>query len=471
VTEYNRIYIAGEWRSGQGHGELVVENPATEQILGAVADSAQDEVEAAVRAARAAFPAWSATSAKERAEKLHSLVAALWARADEMARLISLEVGTPLRLSSAFQTKMPIAVLAGYADLCGQLDSEERIGNSLILREPAGVAVAITPWNYPLAQIAFKLGPALAAGCTFVLKPSEVAPGAALVLFDALHEAGFPPGVVNLVTGGPTVGQTLVSHPDADVVSFTGSVPVGRQVAAAAATSAKRVTLELGGKSASVVLDDADFEKAVRASVGSAFMNSGQTCAAWTRLVVPAERMAEAADIAKEMAKGLVLGDPFDPTTKMGPVVSEVQRARVRRHIQDAIGSGAALVTGGPETPEGLPQGYFVEPTVFAGVDPDSRLAQEEVFGPVLAILAHQGDDDALEIANNSVYGLHGAVWSEDDERASKFARRMRTGNVDVNGGAFNPLAPFGGYKQSGYGREKGAYGLGEFQEIKSIQY
>jgi len=471
VTEYNRIYVAGEWRSGEGRGELAVENPSTQQLLGVVPDSSAQDVNAAVRAARKAFPVWSTVSAKERADLIRALVTGLRARSEDIARLISLEVGTPIRLSSAFQTGMPIAVLEGNADLLDSLESQERIGNSVVLREPAGVVAAITPWNYPLAQIALKLGPALAAGCTIVIKPSELAPGAALVLFEALHDAGFPPGVVNLVTGGPATGQALVSHPDVDVVSFTGSVLVGQQVAVAAAASVKRVTLELGGKSASVILDDADFAKAVRASVGSAFLNSGQTCAAWTRLVVPADRMTETVEIAKQLAEGLVLGDPFSPETKLGPVVSSAHRARVREHVRAAIDSGASLVTGGPEAPEGLDQGYFVRPTVFADVDPNSRLAQEEVFGPVLAILGHHGDDDALEIANNSIYGLHGAVWSRDEARASRFARGMRTGNVDVNGGAFNPLAPFGGYKQSGYGREKGAYALHEFQEIKSIQY
>jgi acyl-CoA reductase-like NAD-dependent aldehyde dehydrogenase len=322
-----------------------------------------------------------------------------------------------------------------------------------------------------LAQAALKLAPALAAGCTVVLKPSEVAPSAAFELFEAFHAAGFPAGVVNLVTGyGPVVGETLAAHPDVDVISFTGSVTGGSKVAGAAASSVKRVTLELGGKSANVILDDADIARAVKAGLVSALLNTGQTCAAWSRMIVPAHRQQEILELLSAMAATFTPGDPADPATRLGPVVSRQQRERVRAHIAGGIAAGATLVIGGADSPAGRDVGYFVQPTVFGDVDPDSAIAQEEIFGPVLVVIPYQGEDQALEIANNSQYGLHGAVWSADQDRAVSFARQMRTGNVDVNGGAFNPLAPFGGYKKSGYGREKGRHGLEEFREIKSIQ-
>jgi aldehyde dehydrogenase (NAD+) len=360
---------------------------------------------------------------------------------------------------------------APSGDLLQEDEPEERIGNSLVLREPAGVVAAITSWNYPLHQVTCKIAPALAAGCTVVVKPSEVAPLAVYQLFDAIHEAGFPRGVVNLISGyGPGVGEALVTHAEVDVVSFTGSGRGGAFVAELAARSVKRVTLELGGKSANVILDDADLGTAVKVGVANAFLNGGQTCTAWTRMLVPVQRHDEALELAKTVAEGFVPGDPLDPATKLGPLVSAAQRDRVHGFIRQGIDGGARLVTGGNTAPDGFERGYFVRPTVFGGVDPHSVIAQEEIFGPVLSVIPFDGDDEALTIANNSAFGLHGAVWSADQDRALAFARQVRTGQIDVNGGAFNPLAPFGGYKRSGIGREMGRHGLAEFVETKSIQ-
>ncbi len=344
------------------------------------------------------------------------------------------------------------------------------MGNSLVVREPVGVVGAITPWNYPLHQIVAKLAPALAAGCTLVLKPSELTPLTAYLLFDAIDEAGLPPGVVNLVTGtGPVVGEALAGHPGVDLVSFTGSTATGRRITHLAADRIARVSLELGGKSANVVLDDADLASAVKVGVGNAFLNSGQTCTAWTRMLVHRNRYDEALDLAAKATDGYQLGDPLDPATRLGPLVSAQQRDRVRDHITRGLADGGRLVAGGLDAP--VPQrGWFVAPTVIADVDPDSALAQEEVFGPVLAVIPVDDDDHAVRVANNSRYGLAGAVWSGDEERALRVARRLRTGAVDINGAPFNPLAPFGGYKQSGLGRELGVHGLEEFCEVKAIQ-
>jgi aldehyde dehydrogenase (NAD+) len=411
------------------------------------------------------------TSRGERAGYLRKLHDGLAKRAEEIGETIAKDVGTPLRIATRIQAALPQTDVSTYLDLLEQDEVEEKIGNSLVVREPAGVVAAITPWNYPLHQITCKLAPALAAGCTVVIKPSEVAPLSAYQLFDAIHEAGFPAGVVNLVTGyGPVVGEALVTHPEVDVVSFTGSVRAGSRVAALAARSVKRVTLELGGKSAHVILADADLATAVKVGVSNAFLNAGQTCTAWTRMLVPADRHEEALELAKGFAEGFVPGDPLDPKTKLGPLVSAAQRDRVREFIRKGIEDGARLVTGGPDAPEGRDRGYFVKPTVFGDVHPDSTLAQEEIFGPVLSVIPFADEDEALAIANNSRYGLHGSVWSGDRDRALAFARRVRTGQIDVNGGTYNPLAPFGGYKQSGIGREMGRLGMDEFLEVKSIQ-
>jgi aldehyde dehydrogenase (NAD+) len=470
VVDRNALYVAGAWVPG-GADTISVENPATGEVLGRIPEGTAADVDNAVRAAREAFPAWSATSRAERAEYLRKLHDGLAKRAEEIGETIAKDVGTPLRIATRIQAALPQTDVSTYIDLLEQDEIEEKIGNSLVVREPAGVVAAITPWNYPLHQITCKLAPALAAGCTVVIKPSEVAPLSAYQLFDAIHEAGFPAGVINLVTGyGPVVGEALATHPEVDVVSFTGSVRAGSRVAELAARSVKRVTLELGGKSAHVILDDADLATAVKVGVANAFLNAGQTCTAWTRMLVPADRQEEALELAKGFAEGFVPGDPLDPKTKLGPLVSAAQRNRVREFITKGIEDGARLVTGGPDTPEGRDRGYFVKPTVFGDVHPDSTLAQEEIFGPVLSVIPFADEDEALAIANNSRYGLHGSVWSGDPDRALAFARRVRTGQIDVNGGVYNPLAPFGGYKQSGVGREMGRLGMDEFLEVKSIQ-
>jgi acyl-CoA reductase-like NAD-dependent aldehyde dehydrogenase len=377
----------------------------------------------------------------------------------------------PIKLSTMVQVGGPVAAWANYAKLAREFEYDSRVGNSVVTREPVGVVAAITPWNYPLNQITLKVAPALAAGCTVVLKPSEVAPINAFILAEVIHEAGLPAGVFNLVTGlGPVVGEALARHPDVDMVSFTGSTRAGKRVSEVGAQTVKRIALELGGKSASIVLDDADFEKAVRGSVSNCYMNSGQTCSAWTRLLVPRSRLDEARAIAKAAAESFTVGSAFGDGVRLGPLVSAVQRDRVLGYIRRGIDEGCELVTGGAEPPQGVGGGYFVKPTVFVVADPKATLAQEEVFGPVLAIIPYDTEADAIRIANDSIYGLAGAVWAGTDERAMQVARRLRTGQVDLNGGRWNPQAPFGGYKQSGRGRENGVYGLEEFLEYKAMQ-
>ncbi|GAA1827382.1 aldehyde dehydrogenase family protein [Pseudonocardia ailaonensis] len=471
ALQTEKLYLSGEWVESTGAETIPVVDPSTEEVIGAVPAGTAEDVERAVGAAVAAFPAWAATSRAERAEYLRRLQEGLAKRAEEIAVTISKDVGTPARIASRIQAALPQTDVATYVELLEGEGPEERVGNSLVVREPVGVVAAITPWNYPLHQITAKIAPALAAGCTVVVKPSEVAPLVVRLLFEAVEEAGLPAGVINLVHGhGPTIGEALVGHADVDMVSFTGSVRAGARVAEVAARTVKKVTLELGGKSANVLLDDADFASAVKMGVANAFLNGGQTCTAWTRLVVPADRQAEVLELARQAAEGFVPGDPLDPKTKLGPMVSAAQRDRVREYIAKGVEEGARLVTGGAEAPEGRAKGFFVAPTVFGDVDPDSTIAQEEIFGPVLSVIPYRDEEEALAIANNSQYGLHGAVWSADQERALAFARRVRTGQIDVNGGAYNPLAPFGGYKRSGVGREMGRPGLEEYQEIKSIQ-
>ena len=467
----SQLYIDGDWVPASTDTTLSVENPSTEEIIGHIAGAAGADADRAVRAAARAFPAWSQTPAKERGQLLRAVRDGLEARGDEVADMITREVGTPRRLSGAIQVGLPLTSFATAADLAETMDVTEEVGNSLLVREPVGVVVAITPWNYPLHQIAAKVAYAMAAGCTIVLKPSEIAPLNAIALAEIFHAAGVPAGVFNMVTGtGPGVGEELVSHPLTDMVSFTGSVRAGRRVAELAAAGIKRVALELGGKSANVILDDADLAKAVPAGLSDCYLNSGQTCSALTRMVVPRARLGEVEELALAAVARFTPGDPFDKATRLGPVVSSAQRSRVRGYITKAVDEGARLVAGGVEAPDGLERGYFVRPTVLSDVAQGSTVAQEEVFGPVLAILAHDGDDDALAIANNSSYGLSGGVWSADPDRALGVARRMRTGQVAVNGGAFNPVAPFGGFKHSGVGREYGHYGLSEFLEVKAIQ-
>jgi acyl-CoA reductase-like NAD-dependent aldehyde dehydrogenase len=465
------IYIGGEWVQSAGTGVLEVINSTTEQVMGSVPEGTVEDVDRAVAAARSAFESWSQTSVKERADWMARIAEALGTRMEEIAELIAQEVGMPVKLANMIQAGLPTATFGSMPKLMAELPWQEELGNSLIVREPVGVVGAITPWNYPLHQIAAKVAPALAAGCTVVLKPSQVAPLNAVLLADVLDELGLPAGVFNLVTGrGSVIGEALALHPDVDMISFTGSTAAGRRVSEAAAGTIKRVALELGGKSPNVILEDADLQQAIRDGVSKCFLNSGQTCSALTRMLVPRSRLAEAEQIAVAVAEHFKPGDPFEPGTTLGPLVSEAQRKQVREYIRKGVDEGAKLLTGGVEPPEGLERGYFVRPTVFSEVTPEMTIAQEEIFGPVLAIMPYEDESDAVRIANDTVYGLAGGVWSADRERAKQVALRIRTGQVEINGGAFNPLAPFGGYKQSGYGRELGRFGLEEFLQVKSLQ-
>ncbi|MBM3667160.1 MAG: aldehyde dehydrogenase family protein [Actinobacteria bacterium] len=467
----DRLYIGGEWVQPAGTGSIEVIDSTTEEVIGTVPEGTPEDVDRAVAAARPAFEAWSQAPLETRLDTLEGIAAAVAARGDELAALIAAEVGMPLAQSRTIQAGLPAMDFGGTAQVAREVAWTERVGNSEVVREPIGVVGAITPWNYPLHQLCAKVAPALAAGCSVVAKPSEVTPLSAFVLAEVIDELGLPAGVFNLVTGfGPEVGAAIAAHAGVDMVSFTGSTRAGKLVSEAAAQNVKRVSLELGGKSANVILDDADLGKAIPYGVANCFLNSGQTCSAHTRMLVPRARLAEAEQIAAGTAEMITPGDPFADGTRMGPLVSEAQRERVRSYIAKGTEEGAKLVAGGAEAPEGLERGYFVAPTVFSEVTPEMTIAQEEIFGPVLSIIPYDDEDEAAEIANGTVYGLDGGVWSADPERARAFARRMRTGQVQINGATFNPMAPFGGYKQSGHGRELGRFGLEEFLEVKSIQ-
>jgi acyl-CoA reductase-like NAD-dependent aldehyde dehydrogenase len=467
----DRLYIGGEWTEPAGSSTIDVLDSTTEQVIGTVPEGTPEDVDRAVAAARAAFDLWSAVPLEQRLDACLAISAALAERADELAVLIAAEVGMPLKLARTIQAGLPAMDFGGAPQAANEVAWEEQIGNSMVVREPVGVVGAITPWNYPLHQLCAKVAPALAAGCTIVAKPSEVTPLSAFVLAEIIDGLDLPAGVFNLVTGlGPVVGEAVAAHPDVDMVSFTGSTRAGRQVSEAAAGNVKRVSLELGGKSANVILDDADLKAAVSHGVANSFLNSGQTCSAHTRMLVPREKLAEAEQLAAHVAERMTPGDPLEQGTRLGPLVSDAQRERVRGYIAKGQEEGAKLIAGGAEAPEGLETGYFVKPTVFSEVTPEMTIAQEEIFGPVLSIMPYDDEDEAAEIANGTIYGLDGGVWSADPERAKAFARRMRTGQVQINGATFNPLAPFGGYKQSGHGRELGRFGLEEFLETKSIQ-
>ena len=439
--------------------------------MGSIPEGTPEDVDRAAKAAKAAFSAWSATSAEERSKYLARIQEGLQARMADIANTIAGEVGMPINLSMIIQAGLPTMSFGSMAQLATEFAFEEEIGNSLVVREPVGVVGAITPWNYPLHQIAAKVAPALAAGCTIVLKPSEVAPLNAFILADIVDEVGLPAGVFNLVSGtGPVVGEAIATHPDVDMVSFTGSTRAGKRVSELASGTVKRIALELGGKSPNVILEDADLEQAVADGVGKCFLNSGQTCSALTRMIVPREKLEQVEDLAVQAAETFTPGDPFADGSRIGPLVSATQRERVRGYIQKGLDEGARILTGGAEPPEGSDRGYFVRPTVFSDVRPGMTIAQEEIFGPVLAILPYDTEEEAVDMANDSMYGLAGGVWSGDAERAKAVARQLRTGQVEVNGGSFNPLAPFGGYKQSGNGRELGRFGLEEYLEVKSLQ-
>ena len=470
IKTHDKLFINGEWVKSAGTGTIDVINSTTEEVMGRIPEGTAEDVNAAVAAAKAAFESWSTTPVEERRRYLQLIADKLAAKKDEIAALVAAEVGMPLAMATAVQAGMPAMIMGSYAELLGSFQFEETIGKALVVKEPIGVVGCITPWNFPLHQVVCKIAPALAAGCTVVLKPSEVAPLTAFVLAEIIADIGLPAGVFNLVTGyGPVVGEAIAAHPDVDMVSFTGSTRAGKRVSEVAAQTVKKVSLELGGKSANVILDDADFEKAVKSGVGACYFNSGQTCSALTRMLIPRSRYDEAVAIAKKTAEGFTVGDPLGGAAKLGPLVSATQRERVVGYIKKGIEEGATLVCGGAEMPEGLTKGYFVRPTVFANVNNNMTIAREEIFGPVLSIIPYEDDDEAVKIANDTIYGLAGGVWSGDPERAKRVARRLRTGQVEINGGKFNPLVPFGGYKQSGNGRELGKYGLEEFLEVKAM--
>jgi betaine-aldehyde dehydrogenase len=471
VVTRDKLFINGAWVESTGSKMIDVINPTTEEVIGRIPEGTPEDVDKAVAAAKAAFESWSQTCTDDRAKYIQAIAAKLTERQEEIATTIAQEVGMPVMLSRLIQAGAPIMTFSTMPAILAATQFEEQIGNSLVVKEPVGVVGCITPWNYPLHQIAAKVAPALAAGCTVVLKPSEVAPLNAFILAEAVEAAGLPPGVFNLVSGfGPVVGEAIAAHPDVDMVSFTGSTRAGKRVSELAAQTVKRVTLELGGKSPNIILDDADFERAVTDGVTKCYANSGQTCSALTRMLVPRSRLAEAEQIAAKAAQTFTTGDPFEPATRLGPLVSATQLERVRGYIKKGQEEGARLVTGGAELPAGQTKGYFVQPTVFSDVSNEMTIAQEEIFGPVLSIIPYDDEEDAVRIANDTVYGLAAGVWSGDPERAKRVARRLRTGQVEVNGGQFNLAAPFGGYKQSGHGRELGKFGLEEYLETKSLQ-
>lgn len=472
----DKLYIDGAWVPSAGTGTIDVYDSSDGAVIGTIPEGTADDVDKAAQAARAAFESWSQTSPEERAKYCSRIAEGLGARMDEIATVVTREAGMPKWLSQIVQAGLPINSFGMAASIGENFQYEETVGNSLVVKEPVGVVGAITPWNYPLHQISLKVGFAMAAGCTVVLKPSEIAPLDAFILAEVIHDVGLPAGVFNLVTGtGPVVGEAIVAHPDVDMISFTGSTRAGKRIAEVASQSLKRVALELGGKSANILLDDLDdegFEKYVRDGVGKCYINSGQTCTALTRMLVPRDRLADAERIAAdEVETKFQPSDPFAEFVMLGPLASQAQVDRVNEYIQKGIDAGAKVVTGGTGTPEGVnPDGYFVKPTVFSNVTNDMVIAREEIFGPVLSILPYDSEDEAVAIANDTPYGLSGGVQGADVERAKAVARRIRTGQIEVNAGSFNANAPFGGYKQSGYGREAGTYGFEEFLEVKSMQ-
>mgnify|MGYP005985937899 FL=1 len=470
TTAYNKFYINGEWVEPAGRETIDVINPATEAAFATISMGTAEDVDAAAKAARAAFPAWSQSSVEERIAVLKKIMAGIQARSGDLASAITSEMGAPVGLANAAQVPSGLGHFAAVLPVLENYKFQETRGSTLIVKEAAGVCGFITPWNWPLNQIGCKVAPALAAGCTIVLKPSEVAPINAYILAEIIDECGLPPGVFNLVNGdGPNVGAAISAHPEVDVVSFTGSTRAGREVAKAAADGIKRVTQELGGKSANIILDDvADFGKAVFSGVLNCFGNSGQSCNAPTRMLVPKARMAEAIESAKAAAAKAVVGDPTNEGTSLGPVVSELQFNKINALIEAGIKEGAELIAGGPGRPEGLEKGYYIKPTVFANVTNDMTIAREEVFGPVLTIIGYEDDAEAVAIANDTEYGLSGYV-SGEPAHAQQIALQIRTGMVHINGAPLDISAPFGGYKKSGNGREWGLEGFEEYLETKAM--
>ena len=471
MTEHLEFYIDGRWVPPAGQAKtLDVVNPATEQTVARISAGAPADVDRAVAAARRAFETFGRSSREERMALLERIAAVYEKRLAEIAEAISQEMGAPMSLARAAQAPAGLAHLKQTLGVLKDYPFSEAKGTTRILREPVGVCGLITPWNWPMNQIMCKVAPALAAGCTMVLKPSEIAPLSGIMTAQVLHEAGVPAGIFNLVNGeGPVVGAAMAAHPGIDMMSFTGSTRAGTQVAKAAADTVKRVAQELGGKSANILLDDADFPRMVKHGVRACFNNSGQSCNAPTRMLVPRARLDEAAAIAKETADATVVGDPQGEKTNLGPVASKTQFEKVQKLIEKGIAEGADLVAGGPGRPQGLDRGYFVRPTVFGNVRNEMTIAREEIFGPVLCILPYDTEDDAVRIANDTPYGLSGYVSSGDPERAFRVASRLRTGNVHLNGATVDYSAPFGGYKQSGNGREWGEFGFEEFLEVKAV--
>ncbi len=473
MNEFTQIYIGGAWVASAGHGQLTVIDSTDESVLGTVVAGVPADVDAAASAARGAFESWAATPAEERSKYLTRIADALDARSAELLDVIIRETGMAKGPSQVAQVAHAIGSFRIAAELAETFEYEEQIGNSIVVREPIGVVGCITPWNYPLRQIAAKVAFAMAAGCTVVLKPSEVAPLDAFMLASAIHEVGLPAGVFNLVSGvGPVVGEAMSRHPEIDMMSFTGSTRAGKRVAELAAATVKKVALELGGKGPTLILDDLTtegFANAVTVAVGRCFPNSGQTCAALTRMLVPRSRLAEAEVLAAAAAEAFTVGNPFDDGVRLGPLASAAQRDRVQGFIESGIDEGAKLIAGGRGAPDGFETGFYVRPTVFSEVHPDMTISREEIFGPVLVMVPYDDEADGVRIANDTPYGLSAGVWSADQATATRVARQLRAGQVEINGGKSNGMTPFGGYKQSGVGREFGRHGFEEFLETKSL--